>query len=206
MQSPGFPKTTPPAACWAASTWLTACLRSSSESRSVKHGSSAALILKFYTGAKSHFKNSKRFSEQIRDVAGKSGLGSGQWCFNMMEIQQQGLTDRDWSKGVIWCIALILWMVRVCVVREWEVTVEVNARKWVKMCVSFAVSAAALPWTPKALSYPPPRCLGSVSILFPTVTKKLRCNFSRTKKRTQKPWRDTKMNKRYFFHVLGVTI
>lgn len=36
VQSPVFLKTTPPAACWAASMWLTACLRSSSESRSVK--------------------------------------------------------------------------------------------------------------------------------------------------------------------------
>lgn len=35
FQNLNFLKTTPPAACWAASTWLTVCLRSSSDNRSV---------------------------------------------------------------------------------------------------------------------------------------------------------------------------
>lgn len=78
MQSPSFLKSTPPAACWAASTWPTVCLRSSSDNRSVKYCIS---ILDRCVKHKYDISVEKiilpqlhRITEQIRDVGCSSGL------------------------------------------------------------------------------------------------------------------------------------
>lgn len=75
MQSPSFLKSTPRAACWAASTWPTACLRSSLDNRSVKYCISILDIEKYYISVeKIILRQLHRITGQIRDVACSLGL------------------------------------------------------------------------------------------------------------------------------------